>query len=109
MKILFVCDANLNRSPTFEKWFKENTEYEVKSTGTFFGYPEKIDKKLLDWANKVFVMDLKQEMEIAKQYPDSLPKVEIIGISDEYEPHSPRLIKLVEYWWKKRKWIDKEC
>ncbi len=34
-KYLFVCEANAQRSPTFETWFKAHRfkEYEVRSAG----------------------------------------------------------------------------
>jgi hypothetical protein len=50
-------------------------------------------------------MDLIQEKYIADNYPEYLKKVEVIGISDQYDPHSKELIELIEYWIKKRKLI----
>jgi predicted protein tyrosine phosphatase len=102
MKILFVCHANVNRSPTWERWFQKNRpQYEVKSCGTHYGYPTQLSKDSLEWADKVFVMDLEQEVFISKKYPECLNKVEVIGISDEYDPEDERLIELIEYWTQK--------
>lgn len=34
-KLLFVCERNEQRSPSFQTWFEEyKPEYEVKSAGT---------------------------------------------------------------------------
>lgn len=106
-KLLFVCNCNLNRSPTFEKYFNKNFNYlfDIKSAGTLYGYPFILNEELLKWANKVYVMDLIQEKYIADNYPEYLKKVEVIGISDQYDPHSKELIELIEYWIKKRKLI----
>ncbi len=43
-----MCEGNAQRSPTFEIWFKENRlQYDVKSTGTAYGYPERMTEELL--------------------------------------------------------------
>jgi len=59
--LLFVCEGNAQRSPTFEIWFKKNKpQYNVKSTGTAYGYPERLNKEILEWADRIFLMDLEQ-------------------------------------------------
>ena len=102
MKILFVCEGNVQRSPTFEIWFKNNRpQYEVKSTGTSYGYPERMTYELLEWTDKIFLMDLEQEMFMKRKFPDFLFKTEIIGCSDQYIRESEQLYRLIEYWVKK--------
>lgn len=102
--ILFCCAGNTNRSPTFEKYFKSHYKnLEVKSCGIYYGYPEQLTEKILLWADKVFVMDLSQELFIKNHFPKYLQKVEIVGISDQYEPDSPELIELIKYWIEEKK------
>lgn len=103
--LLFCCAGNTNRSPTFERYFKKhyNKEFEVKSTGIYYGYPEQLTEEILLWADKVFVMDLSQELFIKNHFPKYLQKVEIVGISDQYEPDSPELIELIKYWIEEKK------
>jgi predicted protein tyrosine phosphatase len=102
-KLLFVCAGNVNRSVTVESWFRENKkEYEVKSAGTAYSYPERMDEALLEWADKIFLMDLEQEMFMARKFPQFLYKTEIIGIKDRYDRESPQLYELIEYWVIKR-------
>lgn len=102
-KLLFVCEGNVQRSPTFEIWFKKNRPgYDVKSTGTAYGYPERMTEELLEWADKIFLMDLEQEMFMIRKFPEYLHKTEIIGCSDQYPGNSPQLYRLIEYWVRKR-------
>jgi len=102
MKILFICMANQQRSPTFENWFKKNRlQYEVKSCGIALGSEIKITEELLKWSDIVFVMDLEQEMYIVRNYNNFLNKVKIIGCSDEYQRDGLDLYRLIEYWVKK--------
>lgn len=101
-KLLFICEGNAQRSPTFEIWFKENRpQYDVKSTGTAYGYPERITQELLYWADKIYLMDLNQELFMKRKFPQFLFKTEIIGVSDQYQRESAELYRLIEYWVKK--------
>jgi predicted protein tyrosine phosphatase len=103
-KLLFVCAANLNRSPSFEHYFKKNLpQFNVKSCGVYYGYPERLNEKLLKWADIVYVMDLSQEMFIANTFKEYLKKVKVIGVSDQYDPDSFDLIEVIEFWINKNK------
>lgn len=100
--ILFVCEGNTHRSPTFEIWFKRNRQqYDVKSVGTERNYSGLPIEELLEWADVVYVMDLEQEMFLARKFPKFLSKVTIIGCDDRYPRGSPQLFRLIEYWVKK--------
>ncbi len=100
--LLFVCERNEQRSPTFEIWFKNNRhQYYVKSAGIFCYSPNILTKELLEWADVVYVMDLKQEMFIARTFPEFIGKVIVVGCNDDYQRESSQLFKLIEYWVKK--------
>ncbi len=108
INILFVCNANVNRSPTFEKFFKKfYPKYDTRSAGTYVGYPHILNEKLMEWADKVFVMDLSQASHIKHNYPELYKKVEVVGISDQYDPDEPVLINLIEFWIGERGGFDK--
>lgn len=100
--LLFVCEGNAQRSPTFELWFKmHRPQYSVKSTGTAFGYPERLNEELLMWADTIYCMDLEQERFIHRRFPEYICKVKIIGCSDQYNRESLQLYRLIEYWTEK--------
>lgn len=102
-KLLFICEGNAQRSPTFEIWFREHKpDYEVKSTGTAYGYPERLNEELLMWADRIFLMDLEQHMFMTRKFPQFIYKTEIIGCSDQYQRESPQLYRLIEHWVRKR-------
>lgn len=104
LKLLFICEGNAQRSPTFEIWFKKNRpQYEVKSTGTAYGYPERMTSALLEWADVIYLMDLNQEMFMQRKFPEFVYKTKIIGCSDQYSRESAELYRLIEYWVKKSK------
>lgn len=99
LNLLFVCERNEQRSPTFETWFKKNrSQYDVKSAGIFYYCPQKLTKELLEWADVVYAMDLEQEMFIERKFPEFLEKVVVVGCDDKYPRESPQLFRLIEYW-----------
>ena len=99
LRLLFICAGNAQRSPTFEIWFKKNrTQYDVRSTGTYCGYPYRMSEELLTWADRIYVMDLEQKIFIARKYPEFLSKVSVVGCSDQYSRESTELYHLIEYW-----------
>ena len=58
MKLLFVCTANIDRSPTGEDIYKNQPGFEVKSAGTETGYAAiPISKVLIEWADVIFCME----------------------------------------------------
>lgn len=100
--LLFICAGNLQRSPTFEIWFKKNRpQYNVKSSGTSYGYPERMTTELLEWADIIYLMDLEQELFMKRKFPEYLYKTQIVGCSDQYGRESKELFSLIEYWAKK--------
>ena len=102
-KLLFVCEGNVQRSPSFEIWFKKNrSQYDVRSTGTAYGYPYRLTEELLEWADEIFLMDLEQEMFMQRKFPEFLYKTEIIGCSDQYSRESVKLYGIISYWASKR-------
>lgn len=100
MNFLFICNGNINRSPTFERYFKKNfPELKVKSAGTYYGYPNQVNKKILEWADKIYVMDLSQEIYIVKRFGSMYSNnIEVIGVSDQYQPDEEELLDLIRYW-----------
>ena len=99
LKLLCVCSCNLNRSPTFEHWFTKNRqEYKTKSAGIYAGYPNQVNRELLDWADKIIIMDLGHKKFLKSKYPDVLPKTYMAGISDQFDTDEPELLELIEFW-----------
>ena len=101
MNLLFVCTSHFNRSPTAEIMFKKSGKYKAKSAGLGFLCDVKIDEKLVEWADIIFVMDEEEEhqktflLEKFKNVPGIAKKVRVLGIPDEYIRNSPELIEKI--------------
>ena len=56
-KLLFVCAANLRRSPTAESLFENSGKYIAKSLGISEFSPVGITGSAVKWADAIFCME----------------------------------------------------
>ena len=56
-RILFVCTANVDRSPTAEDLYAGDPRYQVLSAGTSPYATVPVTRQMLQWADRVFVMN----------------------------------------------------
>ena len=87
MNILFVCDGNVNRSPTFEKLAQieciDMRYIKIMSAGLYSGFPKQLNKDLVSWAGKIVVFTPEQAKFVIEHYNHS--HVYIVGLEDKYE------------------------
>ena len=92
-RLLFVCSANQQRSPTAERLFQGSNYYEARSCGTHTLSRTPCDKALIAWADVIFCMEehhrqaLLQRHEVAGE-----KKIIVLDIPDMYLRNDPRLI-----------------
>ena len=98
MNILFVCSMNKWRSRTAETIFKDNGQHIVKSAGTRNSARIKLTQKHINWADKIFVMEDKHEVNIKKNFriDRSSKTLEVLGIPDVYEYMNEELISILQ-------------
>ena len=94
MKVLFICNQNLNRSKTAEEIFK--AKFETKSAGLFNENP--VTEKQLSWADLIVVMEDFHREELAKRFPSQYMKKRILSldIPDVYYHNQPELINVLK-------------
>jgi len=95
-KILFVCTGNMDRSPTAEDLLKGREDFEAMSAGTWVHAPRSISESLLDWADKIFVMEKEHEAAILRLKPDVEKKIIVLGIPNNYRRNDPELIRTLK-------------
>ena len=100
--LLFICSANLNRSPTAEIIFKDN--YNTKSAGIDMLSPIKVSKELLEWADIIFVMEEWHRYKLKQLFPDFKKKVFVLNIPDMFGKMDEELIKILKV--KIKKYLD---
>lgn len=103
LNLLFVCSRNEWRSRTAETIFKNEQRFNVKSAGTSSSARIRINQNLIDWADKILVMEDKHKIRLTELFGE-LPDKEIIvlGIPDEYKYMDEELVEelrhLVDYY-----------
>ncbi len=98
---LFVCYANMERSPTAEvvcrRIATENgLDIEASSAGISHGAYRPLTKRMADLADKIFVMEPNMEREMVEKYGQNPAKIVCLNIPDIYERDDPELVWTLE-------------
>lgn len=94
MRILFICNQNLNRSKTAEDIFKDR--FETKSAGLYNDNP--VSEEQLSWADIVIVMEDIQRKELSERFPKLYLKKQILSLNipDTFFYGQPELITVLK-------------
>ena len=92
LHLLFICNANVNRSRTAAALFENSPNYEARSAGVnplelplFETKP--VTQRLIDWADKIFVMDEEREKQLTylrTNFNVTGKHIQVLGIPDTY-------------------------
>ena len=100
--LLFICSKNQWRSPTAELLFKNHPLHQARSAGTGEQARIKVNHKLLDWADVIFVMERKHRDILKQRFDLTAKELVVLDIEDDYQFNDPELVgilrvALVEY------------
>jgi predicted protein tyrosine phosphatase len=95
-RILFVCSANYDRSPTAEVAFKNVEGLEVKSAGASPWAVHPVNEELINWADEIYVMEHKHKDALAAMMPSCEQKIVVLDIPDDYRRGDPELVELLK-------------
>jgi predicted protein tyrosine phosphatase len=99
VKVLFVCTANVARSPMAAEIFLElagrDAPYAARSVGTESWAMRRLTTRDLAWADVVAVMESRHLAEIRNLWPDHVRKVRVLEVPDDYDPGEPELRDLL--------------
>jgi protein-tyrosine phosphatase len=97
-RILFVCTANVDRSPTAEDLYRRDARYEVRSAGLAPFATIPLNRDLLLWADRVFVMNEREDQHrtlIRIRFPDVDRPLVDLDIEDRWRRGDPELVTLL--------------
>jgi predicted protein tyrosine phosphatase len=97
-RILFVCTANLDRSPTAQDLYADDPRYEVRSAGVapFAAVP--LTRELFLWADRVFVMNEREDRHrtlIRVRFPEVERPIVDLDVLDRWRRGHPELVSLL--------------
>jgi len=96
--LLFICSKNQWRSPTAELLFKNHPVHSARSAGISDKARVKVNHKLIEWADVIFVMETKHRQLLKQNFRLSLADkpVIILDIEDNYQFNDPELIDMLK-------------
>ncbi len=96
-KILFICGKNRRRSTTAEEIFAGMDGVEVSSAGTSPEAECPVSWDLLEWADRVFVMETSQRKYLSSHFSKVLKdkRVVCLNIPDKYEYMQDELVDVL--------------
>ncbi len=97
-RILFVCTANVDRSRTAEDLYRDDDRYEVRSAGVARFATRPVDRELLLWADRVFVMCEREDRHqtlLRMRFPDVQRPVVDLDVEDRWRRGHPELVRRI--------------
>ena len=97
MRVLFVCHYNRKRSATAERIFGKDPGLDVRSAGTSEDALVRVNQRMLEWADIVFIMDDAQRRDLTRLFPGhpALERLVCLEIEDRYDFLDPGLVALL--------------
>jgi predicted protein tyrosine phosphatase len=93
-EIMFICGKNRRRSSSAEEIFSGMDGIEVSSAGTSVEAECQVSADLLEWADRVFVMEQSQRRYLNAHFARSVKdkKIVCLNIADRYGYMQPELV-----------------
>lgn len=97
LRVLFIFSQNKLRSPTAEQVFAQEAGLEVLSAGTNHAAEVPVTAALIEWADKILVMERVHRTKLQQRFKRQLngKKIICLGIPDDYEFMEPALIAVL--------------
>jgi predicted protein tyrosine phosphatase len=97
-RVLFICRLNRHRSATAERIFCKRRDLDVRSAGTEEDALVRVNARMLDWAEIIFVMDPLQMEALRRMFPEhpALDRIICLDIEDVYSFLQPQLVELLQ-------------
>jgi len=101
LNYLFVCYANMDRSPTAEAVCQliahdHHLNIEVNSAGIAHHADQPVTQEMADLADTIFVMEPRMVTEMVEAYGQDRDKIVCLDIPDAYFQDAPDLVDLLE-------------
>ena len=97
-RVLFICRWNRCRSATAERIYAKRADLDVRSAGTSSDALVRVNARMLDWADTVFIMEPEHRRALASMFPNhpALDRLICLDIPDDYLFLQPELVTLLE-------------
>lgn len=95
-RLLFVCTANQQRSPTAEALFRDHPRIEARSCGTDLCAMTPCDDEQIEWADEIFCMEEGHREALLTLFPSAKQKsIHVLHVPDIYLRNDRGLIPIL--------------
>jgi predicted protein tyrosine phosphatase len=94
--LLFICSKNQWRSPTAEMLFKNHPIHQARSAGTSDNARIKVNQRLIDWADMIFLMEPKHKELLKQRFALTKKQLIVLDIEDNYRFGDAKLIMILK-------------
>jgi predicted protein tyrosine phosphatase len=96
-RVLFLCHQNRRRSATAERVFCKREDLEVRSAGISRDALVRVNDRMLEWADVIFVMEERHRQVLERNFPGhaALKRIVSLDIPDVYAFLDPELVDLL--------------
>jgi predicted protein tyrosine phosphatase len=97
-RILFLCTAGVDRSPTAADLYADDPRYEVRAAGLAPFAREPVDQELVAWADRIFVMDETRERHrtlLRVRFPALRREIVDLDVEDRWRRGHAELVRLL--------------
>ncbi|MDF7800312.1 hypothetical protein P4C99_12615 [Pontiellaceae bacterium B1224] len=96
--ILFICSQNKLRSPTAEQLYSDTPGLEVSSAGLNNDAEVAVTPELLEWSERIFVMERNHRSRLTKKFKSHLQgkRITVLDIPDDYDFMDEVLLMILE-------------
>jgi len=96
--ILFICSQNKLRSPTAEQLYSDTPGLEVASAGLNNDAEVTVTPELLEWSDRIFVMERTHRNRLSKKFNPHLKgkRITVLDIPDDYDYMDGNLLMLLQ-------------
>jgi predicted protein tyrosine phosphatase len=97
-RVLFLCRHNRMRSPTAERVFGKRADLDVRSAGTAPDALARVNTRMLEWADVIFIMDDQQRRSLKRRFGShpALENLICLDIPDDFAFMQPELVELLQ-------------
>jgi predicted protein tyrosine phosphatase len=97
IRTLFICQQNRKRSATAERVFAKDPTLDVRSAGTATDALVQVNRRMIEWADVIFVMDDGQRRDLGRMFPgdEAVDRAICLDIPDLYPFLDPELVTLL--------------
>ena len=97
MRVLFVCEGNLHRSPTAERLYSATPGVEARSAGLSDLARVQVTGELLAWADVVFVMERRLRVLLRRRFVTALMGKELVclDVPDDFQIGQTELVAVL--------------